>query len=161
MAQFKWTSQAETEKIKKDAELVQMEEDALKKAIPAMLEVVRKMVKVDELTKEELTSIVNLYDEWQPDITYEKDKLLRYNGILHRVVQKHPSQSNWTPDANLALYSPVTPPDVIGEWVQPLGAHDAYALGAKVLFNKKVYESTIPANTYSPTAYPAGWKLVV
>jgi hypothetical protein len=46
-------------------------------------------------------------------------------------------------------------------WVQPTGAHDAYNTGDRVTFEGKVYESLINANTYSPTAYPAGWQEVV
>lgn len=44
-------------------------------------------------------------------------------------------------------------------WVQPTGAHDAYGIGAKVTFNTKRYSSLIAANVWSPTGYPAGWKL--
>lgn len=43
-------------------------------------------------------------------------------------------------------------------WVQPTGAHDAYALGARVSFSGANYESLIPANVWSPSAYPAGWR---
>lgn len=50
--------------------------------------------------------------------------------------------------------------DDIPDFVQPTGAHDAYAKGDKVKFEGKVYESLIDANTYSPTAYPAGWQEV-
>lgn len=55
---------------------------------------------------------------------------------------------------------PETPTDDIPDFVQPTGAHDAYAKGDKVKFEGKVYESLIDSNTYSPTAYPAGWKEV-
>jgi len=48
--------------------------------------------------------------------------------------------------------------DDVKDFVQPTGAHDAYAKGAKVRFQGKVYESTIPNNAYSPAAYPQGWK---
>ena len=41
---------------------------------------------------------------------------------------------------------------------QVTGAHDAYKKGDKVKFEGKIYESLIDANTYSPSAYPAGWK---
>ena len=47
------------------------------------------------------------------------------------------------------------------EWVQPLGAHDAYKTGDRVTFDGKVYESTIDGNVWSPAVYPAGWKEVV
>ena len=54
---------------------------------------------------------------------------------------------------------PETPPsETIPDFVQPTGAHDAYNKGDKVKFEGKVYESLIDANTYSPSAYPAGWK---
>jgi len=33
-------------------------------------------------------------------------------------------------------------------------------IGDKVLFNDKVYESTIDNNIWSPAAYPAGWREV-
>lgn len=46
------------------------------------------------------------------------------------------------------------------EWAQPLGAHDAYAIGAKVLFGGKVWESLIDNNVWSPSVYPQGWKEV-
>ena len=43
-------------------------------------------------------------------------------------------------------------------YVQPTGAHDAYPLGAKVLWKDNVYESLIAANVWTPTAYPQGWS---
>ena len=45
-------------------------------------------------------------------------------------------------------------------WVQPTGAHDAYAIGNQVTFKGGTYESLIEANTYSPADYPAGWKVL-
>ena len=44
--------------------------------------------------------------------------------------------------------------------VLPTGQHDAYMTGDKVTFNDKHYESIIDYNTWSPEAYPAGWKQV-
>ena len=56
---------------------------------------------------------------------------------------------------------PETPPtETIPDFVQPTGAHDAYKKGDKVKFEGKIYESLIDSNTYSPSAYPAGWKEV-
>jgi len=45
------------------------------------------------------------------------------------------------------------------EFVQPTGAHDAYAKGERVAYQNKNYESLISANVWSPSAYPAGWIL--
>lgn len=51
-------------------------------------------------------------------------------------------------------------PETYPEFVQPTGAHDAYQIGDRVLYNGKAYESTIANNAYSPDAYPQGWKLL-
>ena len=40
-------------------------------------------------------------------------------------------------------------------WVQPTGAHDAYALGSVVTHNGSTWTSTVDANTWEPSAY--GW----
>ena len=83
-----------------------------------------------------------------------------FDGTLYRCVQAHKSQADWTPDKVPALWAPVrkvagAAPD---EWVQPVGASDAYRKGDRVLFQGATYESVIDANTWSPAAYPAGWK---
>lgn len=51
-------------------------------------------------------------------------------------------------------------PDVAPEWIQPTGTHDAYDTGDRVTFEGAEYVSKIDGNTWSPTAYPAGWELV-
>jgi len=87
-----------------------------------------------------------------------------YGGKTYECLQAHQTQADWTPTATLgALWKVYTEEDEeeIPVWKQPTGAHDAYRLGAKVHFptiNDPVYESLIDYNTYSPTAYPAGWK---
>lgn len=48
----------------------------------------------------------------------------------------------------------------IPEWKKPSGAHDAYNIGNQVRFEGHIYESLINGNTYSPTEYPDGWKLI-
>lgn len=44
-------------------------------------------------------------------------------------------------------------------WVQPTGAHDAYAKGSQVQHNDKVWESTTEANVWEPGV--SGWKEIV
>lgn len=50
--------------------------------------------------------------------------------------------------------------DEVPDFVQPTGAHDAYAKGAKVKYNGKIYESLMDGNVYAPSDYPAGWQEV-
>ena len=49
--------------------------------------------------------------------------------------------------------------ETVPEWVQP-DATTAYKKGDRVMFEGKVYESTIDGNVWSPSAYPAGWQLI-
>lgn len=51
---------------------------------------------------------------------------------------------------------PIEP--TIKEWEQPLGAHDAYAVGMKVTYQGKTWENSHPNNTYVPGVY--GWKVI-
>ena len=101
-----------------------------------------------------------VYPFWEAGIEVKLGKKYLYvmNGNLYKVLQPHTTQADWTPDITPALWKVVQPEGVIPNWVQPTGAHDAYMKGEKVKFNGNTYESLINANTYSPTAYPAGWK---
>lgn len=132
-----------------------------RKRIDANLQATRKLIRVDELSEEELLGMINLYDNYQVGKLYRVDDIFKYEGKLYKVIQEHTSQEDWIPSELPALYLNMMPENVIPEWVQPTGAHDAYNVGDRVIFEGKVYESLIDSNTWSPTAYPAGWKLYV
>ncbi|TAH58217.1 MAG: hypothetical protein EWM48_02110 [Sphaerochaeta sp.] len=120
----------------------------------------RDLIREDSLSPDEITGLVDLYPVWAAGMSYAADDLIAYGGTLYQVIQAHTSQADWTPDAVPALFVSKTPAGVIPDWVQPTGAHDAYNIGDKVLFEGLVYESLINANTWSPTAYPAGWQII-
>ena len=44
------------------------------------------------------------------------------------------------------------------DFIQPTGAHDAYHIGDRVIYNEKLYECILDGNVYSPDDYPQGWK---
>lgn len=99
--------------------------------------------------------------EWIPNEMVELGWKRIYEGKKYECLQAHQTLSTWTPDVTPALWKEVVVVVDIPVWKQPTGAHDAYRLGAKVHFptiNDPVYESLIDYNTYSPTAYPAGWR---
>ena len=116
-----------------------------------------------KMSDEQASKLTALFDVFDPDgHAYSVGDVASYDGVLYRVVQAHRSQADWTPDKVPALWTPVrkvagAAPD---EWVQPVGASDAYRKGDRVLFQGNVWESTIDANVWSPSAYPAGWKKV-
>lgn len=78
---------------------------------------------------------------------------------LYRVIQPHTSQIDWVPDSTTSLYVQIEDPSIeYPKFVQPTGAHDAYKKGDKVTYKEKHYISLIDSNTWSPEAYPQGWK---
>lgn len=107
------------------------------------------------------TENIELFPTWNGSGTqYIVNQRLRYNGVLFRVLQAHTSQPDWTPENAASLFARVLPGQdgvSIGEWEQP-DSTNPYMIGDKVVFNGKIYESTIDNNVWSPAAYPAGWK---
>lgn len=80
---------------------------------------------------------------------------------LYQVLQAHTSSDAWTPDTAFSLYKKIGVTDQgYPEWVQPLGASDAYNTGDIVSYNGVLYKSTIDGNVWAPDAYPAGWVII-
>ena len=99
-----------------------------------------------------------IYPAWEADTAYAIGPRVRYGDKLYKCGQAHTSQGDWMPSATPALWVRVSIEEW-PEWVQPTGAHDAYAKGDKVTYKGKRYISLIDGNTYSPDAYPAGWEM--
>lgn len=79
---------------------------------------------------------------------------------LYQVLQDHTSAAHWPPNETPSLYKAIgITDDGYPEWVQPLGASDAYNTGDVVSRYGVIYESTIDGNVWAPEAYPAGWKV--
>lgn len=94
----------------------------------------------------------------------EINRIYAYGSDKVKCLQSH-NRMSFTPEETPALWLIIV--TVGGEdypvWVQPTGAHDAYQMGDRVHFptiNDPVYESLINANVWSPTVYPAGWRLI-
>lgn len=117
----------------------------------------------DEVSQEDKDLFIILYDAWQPGKGYIIGDTVTYDNKVYRIIQPHTSQSDWLPIDVPALYVQVyqTETDdgteVIPDFVQPTGDHDAYRTGDKVLFESKVYVSLIDNNVWSPADYPQGW----
>ena len=118
------------------------------------------LIRNDEIPQSDIDELVALYPKFIAGVAYEVGELVQYENILYEVIQAHTSQIDWTPDLTQALFKVKVPVGVIPDWVQPTGGHDAYNIGDKVIFEGQVYESLIDANTWSPTDYPQGWKLI-
>ena len=98
-----------------------------------------------------------VYDEWSADsVEYVLNDIRQYNGLLYRCVQAHTSQATWTPEDAPSLWTRIADPaQEWPEWIQPTGAHNAYALGAKVSHAGKHWVSNVANNVWEPGVY--GW----
>jgi hypothetical protein len=105
---------------------------------------------------EKLIDNMAAFQHWNPNgVYYSVGTLVQYDGGLYRVVQAHRSQADWTPDKVPALFVKISLEEY-PEWVQPTGAHDAYAKGAKVSHNSKHWISDVDNNIWEPGVY--GWS---
>ena len=93
-------------------------------------------------------------ERWRPGRKYTAGEVCEAGGKLYRCAQAHTSQSDWTPATVPALWVDIgvtaDDPEAVPEWIQPTGAHDAYAKGAKVHHNGKTWTSDVDANTWEP-----------
>lgn len=112
---------------------------------------------IDEVTAKEHA---DLFEAWVTDKDYAVGKIVtRPNGNLYKCVQAHRSQAGWESENTPALWTKIgDPSEEYPEWSQPLGAHDAYPLGAKVSHNGKKWTSDIANNVWEPGVY--GWTEV-
>lgn len=134
-----------------------------------VIEQVTKMIEADELSEDEKKRFLNVYPPFTPNTDYKVGEKVRYRGSVYEVIQAHTSQADWMPPDvpalfNLYLQETVTDPEtgeeveVIHDWKQPLGGHDAYKVGDKVKHKGKVWESVADNNAWQPGVY--GWKEV-
>jgi len=116
----------------------------------------------ESLPDEDALDGVELFPAWTSGVAYSEGNRVRYGEKLYRCnAPGHTSQDDWTPDITPALWTEVAKPGEIPVWRQPTGVQDAYNKGDKVHYPallSPVYESLIDNNTWSPDAYPAGWK---
>ena len=100
-----------------------------------------------------------LFDEWKAGVDYVTGDIRKRNGNLYRCLQDRTSQEDWTPEAAVSLWVQIADPAIEWpDWVQPTGAHDAYAQGAKVTHNEKHWTSDVDNNVWEPGVY--GWTEV-
>lgn len=139
----------------------------LKKEIKTAFET---LVLSKDLSKEQKDNILNQYKPYQVGKNYEENEKFTYKEKVYEVIQAHRSQTTWLPESTPALYREYlnvkiqnqdgSTTEVVKEYIQPTGAHDAYNKGDKVLFKGKIYQSKIDANTFNPEQFADGWELV-
>ena len=122
--------------------------------------------KIDVDTElEKLLEIPSLFPAYSVGIQYKTKDVFSYgvnevgDSQLYQVLQDHTSAAEWTPDTATSLYKKIgVTEEGYSEWVQPLGATDAYNTGDIVSYKGVLYRSLINGNVWSPEAYPSGWE---
>ena len=113
-------------------------------------------LKAARLTADDNTALtgMELYPVWAVGLAVGVGQRYQFNGKLYKCRQAHTTQADWTPDVTPALWVIVSLEEW-PDWVQPTGAHDAYAKGDKVTHNSKKWTSDVDANVWEPGVY--GW----
>ena len=131
----------------------------LRKAIQIFLATMDADTQADDML-----AVSSVFPAYEIGKTYKAKQVLSYgtNSVgdpqLYQVLQDHTSAAEWTPDTATSLYKAIgVTSEGYPEWVQPLGASDAYNTGDIVSYNGKLYKSTIDGNVWAPDVYPAGW----
>ena len=116
---------------------------------------------------EDMLEVPSVFPTYKVGQAYKTKDVFRHgenpvgDAQLYQVLQDHVSAAEWTPDTATSLYKKIgVTENGYPEWVQPLGASDAYNIGDIVDYNGTLYESTIDGNVWDPVSYPAGWKAV-
>lgn len=111
------------------------------------------------LTDEEALTGIELFPVWKADSVYSVGDRVRYEDTLYKCLTEHTSQSSWIPSESPSLWVRVDNPAVeFPEWIQPVGATDAYPIGAKVSHNEKHWVSDYDSNIWEPGVF--GWSEV-
>lgn len=112
---------------------------------------------LDDVTISEHPS---LFPTWTPDWTGKAGTILMDEGNLYRSIHDVTNTAqNTKPSETPSMWTAISDPtQEYPEWVQPIGAHDAYDLGSKVSHDGKHWESEVDGNVWQPGVY--GWKEV-
>ena len=116
---------------------------------------------IENLQDDKAINMTILFPEWHSGKNYqglesETPSRVQYNNILYKCLQGHTSQDDWTPDIAVSLWVRVdNPMEEWPEWIQPVGAQDAYSQNAKVSHNDKHWISNVDNNVWEPGVY--GW----
>ena len=116
------------------------------------------------VSDEAALEVLTIYPKWEDNIgkTITNDDIAKglnryqHNGELYKVVQPTVFQTQYEPGAEgtSSIFVKISLEE-FPEWVQPTGAHDAYAKGDKVTHNSKKWTSDVDANVWEPGVY--GW----
>ncbi len=94
---------------------------------------------------------------WDENWTGKRGSIVLYEGVLYRSIHDVGAGQNTNPAETPSMWTRIGDAgEQYHEWRQPIGAHDAYALGDIVIYNGTYYVSTVDNNIWQPGVY--GWE---
>lgn len=110
---------------------------------------------LDDTTVSEHPSI---FSSWDENWTGKAGTILMDEGKLYRSIHDVTTTAqNTKPSQTPSMWTRIgNPGEEYPEWIQPIGAHDAYSLGDKVSHNDKHWISTYDSNVWEPGVF--GWE---
>ena len=123
--------------------------------------VFRALAQTDMITPADALENAGMFPLWADSIGQraEAGSYWRHGGKLWRINtgQGHKIQADWAPGKAASLFSmAANPAEAWPDWIQPSGAHNAYAKGGKVTHGGKRWVSTAEGNVWEPGVY--GWR---
>lgn len=116
-----------------------------------------KMAQEQQIDETTITEFPDLFVIWDANWRGKAGDIVQDEGLLYRSIHDvTDAGQNRKPSETPSMWTRIgNPLEEFPEWVQPLGAHDAYEQGAKVSHGGKNWVSDVAANVWEPGVY--GW----
>ena len=97
-----------------------------------------------------------VFPDWTESYSGKSGSIVRHDGVLYRCGRDVDGDTA-APSNKSKVWSKIGEVvEKIAAWVQPTGAHDAYALDTEVAHNEKTWVSAVDSNVWEPGVY--GWE---
>lgn len=116
-----------------------------------------KMAQEQQLDETTISEYPDLFVQWDENWRGKAGDIVQDEGQLYRSIHDvTDAGKNRKPSETPSMWTRIgNPLEEFPEWVQPVGAHDAYDKGAKVTHSGKKWVSDTASNTWEPGVY--GW----
>ena len=116
-----------------------------------------KMAQEQQLDEVTISEYPDLFVKWDENWRGKAGDIVQDEGELYRSIHDvKDAGQNRKPSETPSMWTRIgNPLEEFPEWVQPIGAHDAYSKGAKTSHGGKKWVSEVDGNTWEPGVY--GW----
>lgn len=117
-----------------------------------------------EIKNSDISEIMDLIPDWQPDISYKQGQIVKYDNKIYRLAQDTTSSDIFKPGVGTeSIYTLIDlAEDGVRVWHMPTDATNSFALGELAHYptaSDPIYRSKRNGNTSEPTT-DAWWELV-